>query len=283
MAYALNFAPHIGLTSPADGLFLSSAGLDPIDQIKFAADHGFCAIEDNFLQLRERHVQHAIGRTLASLRMTMGCFLGTLTHQRPTFSLADESVRTLLISELRSAIETARRVSGHHLTMLLGRRLGNVPLETQMTAATDNLLFLAEIAESAGVQLLIEGISTRRWPDVLVTNPIQAYDLCNKVQSNAVQVLFDVYQCGQEGRDILADMKTCWEKIGCIQIADSPGRCEPGTGAIDFPPILSYLAERKWRGLVEMEHAAADPSAAGEQSIIRLYETLSRQTAEGAS
>lgn len=282
MAYALNFAPHIGLTSVSDGLFLSSAGSDPIDQIKFAHDHGFRAIEDNFLQFRETHVQHAIGQTLGTLNMMMGCFLGTLTHQKPTFALPDESTRSMLISELRNAIDVAQRVGGHHLTTLLGRRASDIPLPDQMAAASSNLLFLAEIADRAGVKLLVEAISAQRWPDVLISNPVQAYDLCKTVQSDAVKVLFDVYQCAWESRDVLSDLEACWDEIGCIQIADNPGRCEPGTGTIDFPSIFACLAKRRWNGLVEMEHAVANPGVAGEQAIMQLYEAISRQIANNA-
>jgi hydroxypyruvate isomerase len=214
--------------------------------------------------------------------MTMGCFLGTLTHQKPTFALSDENTKTMLISELRDAIDVAQRVGSRYLTMLLGRRLPHVPLPDQIAAASSNLLFLAEIANRAGVKLLVEAISTRRWPDVLISNPVQACNLCKTVRSDAVKILFDVNQCGQESRNILADLETCWDEIGCIQIADSPGRCEPGTGIIDFPSIFAYLSKRNWSGLVEMEHAVSNPGIAGELAIIRQYETLNQQLTQDA-
>lgn len=71
--HRLNFAPHIGLDAPDNGMFIAHAGLDPIDQIKFIADQGFAGIEDNFLKLRSPEVQRKIGETLDRHNLQMGC------------------------------------------------------------------------------------------------------------------------------------------------------------------------------------------------------------------
>lgn len=59
--FKLNYAPHLGLTRPDEGMFREHAGSDPIDQIKFIAAQGFTAIEDNFLKMRPVQVQEQIG------------------------------------------------------------------------------------------------------------------------------------------------------------------------------------------------------------------------------
>ena len=66
--FKLKYAPHLGM-------FKNSAGEDPIDQIKFMADQGFTAFEDNGMMGREIALQEKIGQTLANLNMTMGVFV----------------------------------------------------------------------------------------------------------------------------------------------------------------------------------------------------------------
>jgi len=78
----MRLAPHLGLTSIHDGLFIHHAGADPLRQIEFIAERGFAGIEDNFLQLRPAEVQVRIGEALARNGLAMGCFLATLTLDR---------------------------------------------------------------------------------------------------------------------------------------------------------------------------------------------------------
>lgn len=55
--FKLNYAPHICLITPDNGLFVQHTGTDPVEQIKFIGDQGFRAVEDNFLQTRPVEVQ----------------------------------------------------------------------------------------------------------------------------------------------------------------------------------------------------------------------------------
>ena len=68
-AFKLKYAPHIGM-------FKHAAGEDPIDQIKFMADQGFSAFEDNSLSTRDVLLQEKIGKTLTDRKMEMGVFVG---------------------------------------------------------------------------------------------------------------------------------------------------------------------------------------------------------------
>src|SRR5262245_12433404 len=233
-AFALRFAPHLGLTSTDDGMFVETAGADPVDQIKFAHDCGFSGVEDNFLRLRPPGVQERMGEALRSLGMTMGCFLGVMVYDRPTFGTTDKDTIAQLPGDFHAAIETAARVGGAQLTISPGRRQAGAPLDGQLASVAASLARLSERAERAGVVMLIEAISRNRWSDILVSRVAQAHAICKRVASSSVKVLFDVYQCQQECGDLIRNLDHCWDEIGCIQVADNPGRCEPGTGEINF-------------------------------------------------
>jgi hydroxypyruvate isomerase len=82
---------------------------------------------------------------------------------------------------------------------------------------------------------------------------------------------------------LINNIDRCWDEIGCIQIADNPGRCEPGTGEINFGNILTHIKQRGWSGLVEMEHGIAQPSRAGEMKVIDIYRELSEFVADATT
>ena len=264
----MRLAPHLGLRSIDDGLFVHHAGADPLRQIAFITERGFAGIEDNFLQYRSAELQMRIGEALAQSGMMMGCFLATLTHDRPTFGLAASEVAELLKCELERAIETAKRVGGRSLTMILGRRQPGVPKKRQFEFAIENLKQCAELAERAGVVLLVEPIARARWADILVSRVDDVVDLCRKVGSPAVKLLFDVYQCQRESGNLLETFERAWNHVGAIQIADCPGRCEPGTGEINFENVLRFIRTKGWDGLIELEHAASMPGLAGEAAVL---------------
>jgi hydroxypyruvate isomerase len=105
----LNYAPHIGLTSTDEVLFLEHAGRDPIDQIKFIADLGFAGIEDNFLKLRPIEVQEKIGRELERHGMQMGCFVNNLIFDRPTFTSDSSEARKAILHEMEHTLSKPGR------------------------------------------------------------------------------------------------------------------------------------------------------------------------------
>jgi hydroxypyruvate isomerase len=280
----MRLAPHLGLTSIHDGLFIHHAGADPLRQIEFIAERGFAGIEDNFLQLRPAEVQVRIGEALARNGLAMGCFLATLTLDRPTFGVDAFDMAEMLKSELQRAIETAKRVGGRSLTVILGRSRSGVPRELQLRHAVENLKQCAELAERADVVLLVEPISRARWADILVSRVDDALTLCREINSPAVRLLFDVYQCQRESGNLLETLDRAWPDVGAIQIADCPGRCEPGTGEINFENVLRHIRTKAWDGLIELEHAASIPGRVGEITVLevcaRLWDATGRTSSE---
>ncbi|NND31847.1 MAG: xylose isomerase, partial [Saprospiraceae bacterium] len=94
--FKMKFAPHIGM-------FTHHAGEDPIDQIKFMAEQGFTALEDNYLKRREPAEQEKIGRTLSDLNMEMGVFVGgRIQSKEPTLVTQDDSIISAFLDDIRS-------------------------------------------------------------------------------------------------------------------------------------------------------------------------------------
>lgn len=272
----LNYAPHIGLNAPDDGMFVAHAGKDPLDQIKFIAEQGFAGIEDNFLKLRPIDVQEKIGRELERYGMEMGCFVNNLILDRPTFVSNSFEAREVLRQQLRETIEVAKRVNGKYVTTLSGPLDPKLERDYQTLNMVENLKYCAELAESAGVVLGIEAITGKWWTGTFLTSISQAYLIVKTVNSPAVKLIFDTFHIQMEQGNILDTLDRVWDEIACFQIADVPGRTEPTSGEINYWAILKHIYSKGYIGLIEMEHRLSQPGRNGEQAVLEIYDALDR-------
>ncbi len=106
--------------------------------------------------------------------------------------------------------------------LLSGASPGRVPLSQERSSPLDN-------GKPSNDRFLS---ALKRWQEVPVFDVQDAVAICEAVGSPSVKVLFDVYQCQCESGDLTDNIDAYWDQIGCIQIADNPGRSEPGTGEI---------------------------------------------------
>jgi len=113
----------------------------------------------------------------------------------------------------------------------------------------------------------------------LVSSTDQAAEICRAIATPAVKMIFDIYQCQCETGDITCSLDRAWDQVGCIQIADNPGRTEPGTGEVNFLHLLRHIRDKGWTGRVEMEHGTSRPGAEGARAVLDAYGALSRKLA----
>jgi len=83
-----------------------------------------------------------------------------------------------------------------------------------------------------------------------------------------VRLLFDTGHVQTSEGEVLENLKACWSLVGGLQAADTPGRRDVGAGEIDWRPILRWLQDQGYMGLIELEHEAQDPGADGEQRLV---------------
>lgn len=273
--FALNFAPHLGILRPDRPLFINHAGPDPIDQLRFIAEQGFRAVEDNNLLDRPIEVQERMAAEMARLGIEMGCFVAIGRENRATFVSQDSSARERILKQLDIGLETARRMNGRWVTVGCGYPDPEMPWAYQLANLIDNLKFCAGRAHAAGVTLLIEATNRRAMPGVFLTSIKDAYLAVHSVASPGVKLLFDVGHVQIEDGDLTKNMDCCWDEIAYFQLADNPGRREPGSGEINFVHLLRRIHRKGFRGILDMEHLVSGEGRAGEEAVIRAYEALS--------
>lgn len=262
------YAPHLGM-------FRRHAGSDPIDQIRFLADEGFSALEDGGLRARPTGLQARMGEELARRGMTMGLFVGLADFGRPTFASGSVDSRHSVLRDLHSAAEAARRVGGRHLAVIPGKSVIGLPEPVQFRHAVDTLMFCADLCEADDLVLLLEpiehGASSSR---LFLRSANQAAALCRAVGRPSCRLLLDVYQQAVVGQNVARLLKQASDMIGYVQLADWPGRTEPGTGEIDFRRLFGVLDAIGYRGILGMEHGTRLTGRAGERAVIDAYRKL---------
>ncbi len=117
-----------------------------------------------------------------------------------------------------------------------------------------NVHFAAEALAAVGVQLVIEPINDLDIPDFAIPTTRAALELIAEVESTNVGLQYDVYHSIRKGEDPFAIIPEQIEHISHIQVADVPGRHQPGTGAIDFVRLFDVIDQTGYANWVSLEY-----------------------------
>jgi hydroxypyruvate isomerase len=126
-----------------------------------------------------------------------------------------------------------------------------------------NLRYAAPRLQSAGIRLLIEPINTRDVPGFFLSGTAQAIEIIDAVGSDNLQLQYDIYHMQIMEGEVAATIERLLPRIGHLQLADVPGRHEPGTGAIDFGSLLSHIDRVGYTGWIGCEYVPAGKTRDG--------------------
>ncbi len=171
------------------------------------------------------------------------------------------------VEEFRKGVDTALAyavaLGAPQLNCLAGIRPANVSVEIARRVLVDNLRFAATKLKTQGLKLLIEPINTHDLPGFFLHGTQQALDLIADVDTDNLFLQYDVYHLQRMEGDLASTLAANLEKIAHIQIADNPGRHEPGTGEINFDFLFAHLDRLGYRGWVGCEYKPATTTEAG--------------------
>ncbi|CAM5355789.1 hydroxypyruvate isomerase [Aquamicrobium terrae] len=118
----------------------------------------------------------------------------------------------------------------------------------------ENLKFAAERLGNAGIKLLIEPINTRDIPGFFLTGTRQALAIMEQVGSKNLHLQYDIYHMQVMEGDLARTIEANLPRIAHIQLADNPGRHEPGTGEINYPFLYEFIDRIGYSGWVGAEY-----------------------------
>jgi hydroxypyruvate isomerase len=170
-------------------------------------------------------------------------------------------------AEFRDNIDVAlalgARLGCRAFNALYGNRVDNASPEQQDELASENLALAAKAAAEHGAVVLLEPVSgAPRYPLRTAADVAAVIDRVEQ-RSGAtnLRLLFDIYHLTVNGDDVPAAIAGYASRIGHVQIADAPGRHEPGTGDIDIDGQLAALADAGYSGWVGLEYKPRGSSA----------------------
>ncbi|GJF28131.1 putative hydroxypyruvate isomerase [Kitasatospora sp. NE20-6] len=199
--------------------------------------------------------------TGAGVRLTGLNFLDDLVRGgRGTLSLPAESAR------FRANVPVAAALAGSlgatALNALYGNRAAGTDPAVQDALALDNLVLAAQAAHGIGAVLLVEALNRDESPDYPLVSAAAAVGVVDKVNAATglgnARFLCDLYHLAKNGEDLPAVIDAYADRIGHVQIADNPGRNEPGTGSLDTEDLLARLTAAGYTGRIGLEYRPAN-------------------------
>ena len=152
------------------------------------------------------------------------------------------------------AIDYAGTLRCPQLNCLAGKWPDNVTHEQAQATLVANLRYAAAALKDAGIRLLLEPINHFDIPGFFVTRTDQALSILDAVGSDNLFLQYDIYHAQRMEGELAATIEKHLPRIAHIQLADNPGRHEPGTGEIAWPWLLARIDALGYGGWIGCEY-----------------------------
>jgi hydroxypyruvate isomerase len=265
--WCLRYASHLGYRSPDAPLFpLSARSPGLLAQVDLAAELGLAGVQFALARSSRLAEQIAVGARLQHLGLATGCMLYAPFDviRTPYLGRPGPAVRDEFLHQVRAALRVARHINSRQVVVLAAAD-PDIARGAQVDALVEHLRSAAELAHEAGVVLELEGIASAVLPPMILQRLDDVVEVLQRVGSAHVRLIFDTAHVQAIDGDAVAQLGRVFDYMDILQIADHPGRFEPGSGGIDFESILTEVARRGFRGLVELEHGWSLPGVEAER------------------
>ncbi|NIC36890.1 hydroxypyruvate isomerase [Halomonas desiderata] len=226
---------------------------DFLDRFKAAAEAGFKGVEYLFpydysaVELKARLDEHGLTQVLHNLPA------GDWGAGERGIACHPDRVEEFRAG-VEKAIDYATVLGCKQVNCLAGIQPQGVSLEQARRTLVENLRYAAEKLEAAGILLLAEPINTRDIPGFFLNRTEQALAIFDEVGSPNLKLQYDIYHMQIMEGDLAPTIEKHLARIAHVQLADNPGRHEPGTGEIHYPFLFAYLDRLGYDGWIGCEY-----------------------------
>ena len=162
-----------------------------------------------------------------------------------------------------TALDYAAALQCERLNVIAGLVPAGADIAALDSTLVDNLKWAAPRCADAGVRLLIEPINTRDIPGFFLSTTAHAERILERVGHHNLFIQYDFYHMQVMQGDLIPTFARLRDRIGHVQVADNPGRHEPGTGEINYPFVLAELDRLGYAGWVGCEYKPMTTTTAG--------------------
>lgn len=179
----------------------------------------------------------------------------------PQAPIADRANHKEWLANVAESAKVASDLGSPILVATAGARMDTASVSDQMDAVYEALAGAAEIAGDNGVRIALEPLNDRvDHPGTLLTSSLVAGELVDKVGADSLGILLDIYHAFAMGEDVPQVVAQLGARIAHVQVADHPGRHEPGTGEIPWAEVMKALDGAGYRGPIGLEYKPTMPS-----------------------
>jgi hydroxypyruvate isomerase len=233
-----------------------------LQRFERAARAGFQAVE---LQFPYEQPAAVLRDALVSNRLTM------VLHNLPAGDwaagergIACHPARSTEFREgVAQAVAYAGTLQVRMLNCLAGKPPAGVGAEEARHTLVQNLRYAAPVLQAAGIKLLLEPINRYDVPGFLISRSDEAVSVLDEVGSPNVYLQYDIYHQQRSEGELAATLQRLLPRIAHIQVADNPGRHEPGTGEIHWEFLFKHLERIGYGGHFGCEYKPAGSTEAG--------------------
>src|SRR5690606_8739904 len=162
-----------------------------------------------------------------------------------------------------TAIEYAKVLGTERINCLAGKVPAGVTKEQAHATFVSNLKYAADKLKAAGIPLLIEPINTFDTPVYVLYYTAQAAANIDEVGSDNLFIQYDIYHAQRMEGELANTFTNYQRRTAHVQLADNPGRNEPGTGEINYPFMFKFIDEAGFDGWIGCEYKPAGNTSAG--------------------
>ena len=243
--------------SPNIELLFTEAGEHP-DRVRAAAAAGFDAVEMWGTSTVD------VEALASALDETGVALTSVLAEPRTNFALPWETLDAFF-EGLAKGIENAQRLNVPRIVLGSGTGFAGQKRVQNLERLIEVFSQAVERTEGSGVKLILEAVNTRvDHPGALTDRTVDAVTVARGVNSPSFGILYDLYHSIVEGEDPATELKNAAGLVDYVQVADAPGRGEPGSGSIDWAAQLQVLRTSGYDGPLGLEYFPTVPS---EQSV----------------
>ncbi|MGF0239032.1 hydroxypyruvate isomerase [Rhodococcus sp. IEGM1300] len=161
------------------------------------------------------------------------------------------------------AIEYAKVLGNTQVNCLAGKAPEGVEAAHVRQTFIDNLKYASAKLEAAGIRLVMEMINTRDIPGFYLNTTAQALEIRQQVGSANLFLQYDIYHMQIMEGDLARTLEAQLAVINHVQLADNPGRHEPGTGEINYRFLFEHLNRIGYNGWIGCEYKPLTTTEAG--------------------
>ena len=217
-----------------------------VDRIQAAADAGFLAVES---QRPYEAPVDAVAEALARLSMPM------VLINIPVPNAALPGAREEFLTQFEQARTYLRATQCKKLHVQPGIIPEDVPHAQAEETFLDNIRYAADALAEDGVDILLEPINNKiDMPGYFYSTSAEAMRILELANRPNLRLQYDIYHMQIMEGDLARTIERLLPRIGHMQLADNPGRHEPGTGEINFPWLLSKIDALGYEGWIGCEY-----------------------------